>query len=240
MGNPSGPTKTALNEPPASGPDASGCIALFDFDGTLSTADTLRDFTVRLVGRGRYWLGFARLVPTLIRFKAGRMSHHEAKTRFVETYYRKRSVALVGEFAAAYCRERLPKLLDPDAYARATWHRDQGHKVVVVSASLSLWLKPWCDTEGFDLIATEPEVDGDTMTGTLRNGNCYGEHKVERIRERYDLENYRRIFAYGDSPSDYPMLRLAHEGYDCRRRPWQPIEGPMAVNHGHRLRPRPQ
>jgi HAD superfamily hydrolase (TIGR01490 family) len=231
---PNGLTTTALGGPSPSGAGVSGCIALFDFDGTLTTANTLRDFTVRLVGLRAYLLGLVRLVPTLVRFKTGRMSHHEAKTRFVETYYRKRSTASLTEIAVAYCRDRLPTLLDPEAYARARWHQDQGHQVVIVSASLSLWLKPWCDTEGFDLIATEPEVDDDAITGSLRNGNCYGEHKVELILERYDLGNYQRVFAYGDSPSDYPMLRLAHEGYYCRRRPWQSIEGPVALSHGNR------
>jgi len=37
--------------------------------------------------------------------------------------------------------------------------------------------------------------------------------KVLRIKEKYDLKEFEKIFAYGDSKGDREMLALAHEGY---------------------------
>ena len=60
------------------------------------------------------------------------------------------------------------------------------------------------------MICNRLEADGDLLTGRYEGGDC-GADKVTRIRARYNLETYARIYAYGDSREDLPMLALAHE-----------------------------
>ncbi|MCW0450997.1 hypothetical protein NB721_000083 [Xanthomonas sacchari] len=55
------------------------------------------------------------------------------------------------------------------------------------------------------------------LTGRYRHGDC-GPRKAALIRMQYDLNAYRRIYAYGDSREDRPMLALAHERWYCGRR----------------------
>ncbi len=51
------------------------------------------------------------------------------------------------------------------------------------------------------------------MTGEYAGGDCTGAEKARRVRERYDLSRYPVVYAYGDTPEDYELLRLASKRY---------------------------
>ena len=89
----------------------------------------------------------------------------------------------------------------------------KGSKIVVVSASISNYLKPWCDEMGFDLICTELEVKDGKLTGRFSTPNCNGKEKVRRINEKYDLSSYDEIHVFGNSKGDFPMLELGTHKY---------------------------
>ena len=93
------------------------------------------------------------------------------------------------------------------------WHRERGDTVVVVSASIDLWLRDWCRSRGIGLIATELEVKEGRITGRFLTRNCSGKEKVKRIEKELDLSRFDHIYAYGDSPADRAMLSIAHEAY---------------------------
>ena len=107
----------------------------------------------------------------------------------------------------------IDKIVRPKAIEKINWHKNQGHKVVVVSASIECWLRPWCEKNGLELIATKLEIKDDIVTGKLLSKNCYGVEKVNRIKELYNIEKYDYIYAYGDSSGDKQMLELAHEKF---------------------------
>jgi len=86
-------------------------------------------------------------------------------------------------------------------------------KVVIVSASISNYLKPWCNEMGFDLISTELEVNDGKLTGRFSTPNCNGEEKVRRIKEKYNLSEYDEIHVFGNSKGDLPMLELGTHKY---------------------------
>jgi HAD superfamily phosphoserine phosphatase-like hydrolase len=96
---------------------------------------------------------------------------------------------------------------------RIQWHKAQGHKVVIVSASIACWLKPGCDRNGLELIATKLEIKEGIVTGKLLTRNCYGIEKVNRVKEKYRLDDYETIYAYGDSRGDKELLELANESF---------------------------
>ena len=105
---------------------------------------------------------------------------------------------------------------------RLQWHRHQGDTVAVVSAGLDVYLRPWCEAHGVELICTELEERHGRMTGRYRRGDCSGSAKAERIRETFDLERFKSIYAYGDAPEDRQMLALANRKYYR----WKEIECP--------------
>ena len=109
--------------------------------------------------------------------------------------------------------ERIPALVRPNALARIEWHLEQHHTVVVISASMDIWLKSWCEKKKIELIATHLEVKEGVVTGRLASSNCYGPEKVNRIKSEIELASYPYIYAYGDSRGDAEMLAIAHEKY---------------------------
>ena len=187
-------------------------LALFDFDGTLTTRDTMLAFCQHVAGTPRYLLGLAWLAPMLVGFKAGLIPNDEAKQRMLRHF--------LGGMTRAELREAgerfVPKAeswLRPEGVGRLQWHRDEGHDLFIVSASLDLWLAPWAESRGLRLISTEGQFEGDRFTGGLATPNCHGPEKVRRVREVVDTDAYDTIHAYGDSSGDTEMLAMAHEAH---------------------------
>lgn len=81
--------------------------------------------------------------------------------------------------------------------------------MVVVSASLDVYLEPWCKSMGVDVICTQVEARSGHLTGKYVDGDCCGEAKATRIRRRYALSDYATVYAYGDTEEDRHMLEMA-------------------------------
>jgi HAD superfamily hydrolase (TIGR01490 family) len=133
--------------------------------------------------------------------------------------FRGEPAARIQERGERFAREVLPGLVRPEARARIEWHQSQQHRVVVVSASLDAYLRPWCSSLGLDLLCTELEARGGILTGEYAGGDCYGPEKSRRIRASYPLDRFARVYAYGDTHEDREMLEMADEAY-LR---WQPL-----------------
>ena len=55
------------------------------------------------------------------------------------------------------------------------------------------------------------EIKDKTITGKTFKKNCHDPEKVKRIRELYNLSDYKYIYAYGNSRGDHEMLDIADE-----------------------------
>lgn len=190
-------------------------IAFFDFDGTITTKDSFMEFIKYSVGNTRFALGFALLSPILLLYKFKVLANWRAKEMVLQWFFGGMPENDFRELANRYSRDEVSKIVRPMALEKIQWHLTEGHKVVVVSASIDCWLQEWCRLLGLDLIATRLEFINGRFIGTLSSKNCFGPEKVVRIKERYNLSDYQRIYAYGDSSGDLEMLKLAHEKFFC-------------------------
>jgi len=188
-------------------------LALFDFDGTLTEKDSFQVFIKYSAGVGKFIVGLLLLSPTLIFFKLGFLKSEETKIKVLRYFFKNWDEVKFMRTASAFSREKVPELIKKSAEERLKWHAKQNHKIVIVTASIRCYLEEWCTSRGFDLIATELEVEDGKITGNLSTPNCRGEEKVRRIKSLYKLDEYEHIFAYGDSPSDKYMLELANEHF---------------------------
>jgi phosphatidylglycerophosphatase C len=186
-------------------------LALFDFDGTISNRDTTSDFIVRSCGRHKALLGLIHLSPIFLAYSLKRISHHEAKQATIKHYFGDWEKESFIEAAHRYARHVVPAIIRPGALNRIRWHLGRDHIVAVVTGSLEILLEEWCTGLGIDLIATGVDL-GSTRIG-LSTRNCFKEEKARRIREKYTLESFEFIYAYGDSPGDREMLALADKKY---------------------------
>jgi len=192
-------------------------LALFDFDHTVTTADTYSRFlrrvaTPRQLARAKWSVG-----PWLAGYRLGLVSAHALRRRVTRIVFAGRAVEEIAAQAQAYAREVLPTLLRPEMMQRIAWHQAQGDSVALVSASIDLYLQPWCEQHGLGLICNRLETRDGQLTGRYADGDC-GPHKVRLIHAHYDLAAYPRVYAYGDSREDRPMLALAHERWYGGRR----------------------
>ena len=188
-------------------------LALFDFDGTITFKDSFADFIRYAVGRKKFVIGAIRLTPMLFAYALGFVRNWKAKELVSAYFFGGWDSRLLEEIAAKYSRERLPGIIRENALEKIRWHKSRGDTVVVVSASINLWLAGWCADYDLDLIATKLEVKDGRVTGRFLTRNCSGKEKKRRMEEQYDLKSFDHIYAYGDTPGDKAMLELADEKY---------------------------
>jgi len=190
-------------------------VAAFDFDGTLTRRETLLPFLLHMFGVAAVARHSLALTPTLAGYALGLIGNGVAKERvFVRCFAGKRMDELqkVGESFAARI---LPGLLRQESLHRFAWHKQQGHRCVVISASLELYVRPWAQKAGFDdVIATRLEAQGDGhVTGKFSGANCYGIEKVHRLEALLGARNGYSLYAYGDSRGDKELLAFADYPY---------------------------
>lgn len=188
-------------------------IAFFDFDGTITKDDSLLKFIRFVVGDARFVLGLFALSPVLVAYQFKLIPNYKAKQKMLSYFFKGMAKDEFFEVANEYSLVHIDKILRAKAMDKIKWHQEQNHTIVVVSASLECWLRPWCEKNGLELIATQLEIKEGMVTGNLRSKNCYGIEKANRIREQYDLARYEYIYAYGDSRGDREMLELADEKF---------------------------
>jgi HAD superfamily hydrolase (TIGR01490 family) len=188
-------------------------LALFDFDGTITKSDSLIKFIRFVVGDVKFFFGLIVLSPILVAFKIKLVPNYKAKEIMITWFFKGMSHETFLKVSSDYSLNEINRILRPKALKRIDWHKRQGHKVIVVSASSEFWLLPWCEDNGLDLIATKIEVKNGCITGKFIGENCYGEEKVNRLKEKFNFEEVKYIYGYGDSRGDKEMLSLANESY---------------------------
>ncbi len=187
-------------------------LALFDFDGTITRKDSFASFLRFLKGDLAFaWYLFLS-APHLLGWKLSMVSAKRAKERLFQFYFKDVSILEMQKCCEDYL-PHLEKLVNPMAAERLKWHQDRGDRVVIVSASCEEWLELWCEKMDVELIATKLERSAkeNVYTGKISGANCNGQEKVNRIRQLLKPDQYKQVFAYGNSKGDLPMLELATE-----------------------------
>ncbi len=184
-------------------------LALFDFDGTITRKDSMLEFLKYAVGRKNYYLGLLQLSPGLLAYLFGYISNDIAKQRLVSHFFKGWNQSELQEIGNKYALQEIPKIVRKSAIEKIRWHQHQGDQVVVVTASIDLWLMRWCDEYKLALISTQLEAREGAITGCFASKNCFGPEKAVQIKKRYQLSDYDTIYAYGDSRGDREMLELA-------------------------------
>ena len=195
-------------------------VALFDFDGTITQSDTLPTFITHATGRMGFYLSMLSTLPAMIVLAC---SHWKSvwgidagttKERLLRRSFAGRSVEEVATVARSFI-PKIDAVLAPEVIERLKWHKSQGHKVVIVSASIDVWVGAWAEAHDIDdVIATQLEVENGHYTGKFSGKNCNGNEKVDFIARRFPKDDYHLV-AYGNSSGDYPMFHYAHQAYLC-------------------------
>ena len=199
-------------------PAARRVVAAFDFDGTITRRDTLVPFLVRVFGRPRVAATFAALGLHVIGHALGRIPIDALKVRVLRRLVAGQPVERLRSFVDAHVRGVWP-WLRVDAVERIEWHREQGHRLVLVSSTLDLYLAAVATALGFDdllctRLAVERGPDGVArFTGLLEGADCTGTEKLRRLQALVgDLRDVE-LHAYGDSAGDRELLAAADHAH---------------------------
>ncbi|MCF8506929.1 MAG: HAD-IB family hydrolase [Caulobacter sp.] len=132
---------------------------------------------------------------------------------------RKAKETLIGALLKGWSEERVSerahafpigRLVNPRAVERIRRHHAEGHRVVVVTASPELFVRPWAAGLGIDsVIGTRLEVADGVLTGRFAGANCHGPEKVARLAAFLGRVDGLTFHAYGDSSGDRELLALA-------------------------------
>ena len=181
---------------------------VYDFDKTIYDGDSSVHFYLFNL---RQQPSLCKYVPSqlwaLIQYKMKKIDKTQMKT-IIYRYFQ--SIQEMDKRVEDFWRIHQSKI--------QPWYTNQKAKSdVIISASPSFLLKPITDELGIGLIASEIDLP----SGKNLRPNCYGEEKVVRFKEQYDINEIDTF--YSDSRSDDPMARLAKKAVLVKKdrlKPW--------------------
>lgn len=201
--------------------DSACIVAAFDLDGTLTEGGSVFHWLRFLAGDATV----ARAaLPLLVPLCVGaiRSGHHAdtAKERLFESLLAGRDLVEVRAASRVFIRHHLQEEGRREVIARLNWHRDEGHDVVLVSASPQIYVDVL--VEDFQIaggLGTRLAVDPlGRLTGRYEGKNCRGSEKMRRLNEWIDGRGYSQapvIYAYGNSRGDRRLLAGATHPFDA-------------------------
>ena len=110
-------------------------------------------------------------------------------------------------------------LFRPQAFQYLQSIKKQADQILVISASIDNWVRPFFSTifsaeDSFQVLGTKLEVRDGKLTGRFLTPNCYGQEKVNRLKQV--LNEPRQAYsikAFGDSRGDKELLEYADQGH---------------------------
>lgn len=195
-------------------------IAFFDLDGTITSRDTFIDFIIFCRGPIFFFLGLLQLSPFIFLFFLKLYPNHKLKELFfgfyLADYY---SIEKLENLGKVYAIKRLPSLVYNDALKQLYWHKANNHKVIILTASSSIWLSEWCSLNELELIGTEFEKKEGKYTGRILGKNCHGQQKMLIVEKIIKETGVLISYGYGDTKADKPFLgRLK---FSCFKPDWK-------------------
>jgi len=194
------------------GPPAT--IAAFDFDGTLTTRDTLLSFVSWRRRRREVVLDLVKTMPMLALYGARLVGNERHKMALFAGAFRDMPADAFERWARDFARNELPRMIRGEALERVSFHQERGDRVVIVSASPTDWIVPWAVSKGItEIIGNPAEVSDGRVTGRLAGANCYGPEKLRRLLALNPQRESYTLFAYGDGRGDRELLAAADHSY---------------------------
>ncbi len=199
-------------------------LAFFDMDYTvLDTSSGLeyvkhlreqRRISTRLLLHIAWW--------TLL-YKVSAVDMNRAMPRLL-SYVDEVSASRLMADSYAWVDQKLKAHITPRAIELIQAHRQQAHRVVLISASTQFAVQPVAEQLKIDFICSQLVVVADRITGEVVGPLCYGAGKITWA-QRYAAEHHAALstaYFYTDSHSDRPLLEL--------------VGHPIAVNPDTRLK----
>jgi HAD superfamily hydrolase (TIGR01490 family) len=192
-------------------------FAYFDLDDTISAGDSILYWNLflfqnRPLKRRLRWIPYLGLIFYALRI----ISVHTLKryllapTSFLHPEERQ-------ELAKEFVQTQMLKFFYPEMVQRMHLHKNQGHKVVLVSASADFYLEFLTMWLPADIIVGTPmsfPTRGFFRLPKYERGNFKGENKVTYLKESEDFpDSGAGAYGYSDHHSDSPLLNYVEHSF---------------------------
>jgi HAD superfamily hydrolase (TIGR01490 family) len=186
-------------------------VAAFDFDGTMTTKDSLPVFLTYTSGFFKTWAKLFLHVPLFLLCLTKQVSRQHVKESLLESFFKGVSIDYIQSEGEKFAMGPLKSIVKPISLKKLKWHQSEGHVCILVSANLDVYLNAFASEHGFDhCLCSKVGFDSQKkITGQLIGLNCIGEEKVRRLTELLGSKENYTLYAYGDSNGDKEMLALA-------------------------------
>ena len=183
----------------------------FDFDGTLTYKDTMFLY-LKFYNSTKFNLQFIKHTPLFILLKLKLIDAEKVKKSFISSILKGESRLKIEKKSEQFFTRYYPVIFRENALDFIRNIDPSQTDCYIVSASLDIWVKPFAEKFGMNLLATQGEFKDDLFTGEFVGKNCNGSEKVKRIEEAISDKKYDKTIAFGDTSGDKEMLDWANEG----------------------------
>src|SRR3989339_346081 len=189
-------------------------LAIFDFDGTITRRDTFLPFLFFCFGYYKVFCTGITSIPILLMYKLRLVSNSKAKEILFGKFFRGMGEEDFNRLSRSYSLKRISPVIRIKALEKIIRHKDGGDRVMIISASMENWIRPWAEAYGIGpVIATTVEIRDGVLTGKFSSPNCHGKEKVKRLVEAMGSLDQYHICSYGDSRGDQELLSLSDEPF---------------------------
>jgi HAD superfamily hydrolase (TIGR01490 family) len=193
-------------------------LALFDLDNTLLSGDSDFEWAQFLIAQGVLdrELYEARNLEFYAQYKAGTLDIH-AFLDFQLKPLARHPRAQLDAWHAQFMQTRILPMIGAPARALVQRHREDGHTLVIITATNSFVTAPIAREFGVPhLIATEPELVHGEFTGKVADIPCFRDGKVRRLEAWLGAQGLARAqversWFYSDSHNDMFLMEWASD-----------------------------
>ena len=190
-------------------------LALFDLDNTLIAGDSDHAWGEFLVHKGLVNGEEYKKANDLYfaAYQQGTLDIHDYlafSLRPLTQYSTEEMLNWRNEFI----QEHIRPLVLPAALELLQHHRNQGHRLLIITATNRFITAPIAELLGVsDLIAVEPEFIDGRYTGQIVGTPSFREGKVTCLHQRLQVEgmNLDGSWFYSDSHNDLPLLEMVDQ-----------------------------
>ncbi len=187
-------------------------IALFDLDYTLISSDCTAHWLKHLIYRSRrrklLVLSLMPLIRLMTVLKLNLATRNSVYLWAATVGLSRQGYLLLRRHAAQHITQIKGVKAYPRGLERLQWHRQQGHKVVVVTGALRWLARDICRELGIEYDTLLGSSERSKWGGRVSDVFCYQHDKVTLLKAHGVIDDKQTRYGYSDSSADIPMLDL--------------------------------
>ncbi len=188
-------------------------VVVFDFDGTLTHADTFIPFVRFVLGDKRFVMALLKNCIWLIGYVLHLYPNDKAKQRLFADCFAGWSQADFNNACQQFARAH-EDVLRPEAHQVIEHYLQEKATIYIVSASMEEWIKPLLsEFPTIAYITTRIETKDGKLTGRFASPNCNGGEKVQRFLAVEPARQTYQLYVYGNSRGDKEILAIAYKKF---------------------------